>query len=568
MITKTGNTKDGYLLVHTRKGVNGKKIIENVKGHIDDTDCILNFSSANKIAKNTFECMYNEHPCIVFEEDSRAFVSMAYRKVDSSKGIYYLIFTIDDNKEIKPLVYHVVENTFTMIENAMRLLGSHVFADGILFTVDGKLNVSTYTLDLHQRKYVGNVAIIDASTYTGRRTYAIIRKESYLYALGATDIFYKNLSYDAGTGWILLSDDEGFNCIITNADGVISDKIIDVITECDVDGYDAKSKVLLCHDDTDNYWVWHGRCAKLSQPIYTKAGFMMLDNSKIKVLPQERVADLNEQFAKTISEKTIAKRQDLTSFASVRFSSTNGRLYAEGRTPEISVKESKLLVGGKEVHAGHREKKELVDVIQDVIGYNFVSGNTKSYPATITETNVQVSMKSGSVSRVIVKNCISSFFGEIKSTSRNHDASAFKAIDKNTFACIGKDVWNVFRMMNGAALMDSFGECPMTFITSPYAIGLVNDRFVLYKELFTDHMSTVTADLIKITNHGFALCNTKSGKCVMADNTGEIKEIKLAEWLGAQFYDMFDVKTWKDNYATMKNTYFVTKYDLEDLKKF
>ena len=54
----------------------------------------------------------------------------------------------------------------------------------------------------------------------------------------------------------------------------------------------------------------------------------------------------------------------------------------------------------------------------------------------------------------------------------------------------------------------------------------------------------------------------------MADNTGEIKEIKLAEWLGVQFYDMFDVKTWKDNYATMKNTYFVTKYDLEDLKKF
>ena len=81
-------------------------------------------------------------------------------------------------------------------------------------------------------------------------------------------------------------------------------------------------------------------------------------------------------------------------------------------------------------------------------------------------------------------------------------------------------------------------------------------------------MCTITVDLIKITDHGFALCDTRSGKCVMADNSGEITEIKLAEWLTCQHYELFDANTWSKNYKTMKNTYFVTKYDLEELKTF
>ena len=567
MITKTGNAKEGYLLMHSRKSADGKKFIESVRGNIDGEECILNFTSASKIARNTFECVYNEKNCIVFEEDDKALVSTAYRKVDSLNGTYYVLFTLDYKKELQSLVYYVVKNEFVAVKNPMRLLGSHVFADGTLFTVDSRLNVSAYTLNIHQRKYVGNIALLDASTYTGRRTYAIIRNASMLYDLGDTSVFSRDLESKVGSGWILLSDKEGFSCIITTASGVLHDKVVDVITECEIDDTDTKSTVLLCHDSTANYWIWRGRCAKIDQAIGV-GEFYMLENSRIKRLDAKRVKELNDNFVKVVNERMIAVKKDITSFASIRFSSINGDLMVDGEPAFIHVENGNLNINGKEIKVGHHKEKELVDNIGDEVTYRVVSGDTNRTPCVVNDVSIKATLENGVLRRVVADGMFSSFFGDIKPNSTTYDINEFKPIDKSTFAREFKGGWRIYRTVNGAVLRDDMGLCPMTFVASPYGIGLVDNRFVLYKELFTSHMCTVSADLIKITDHGFALCDTRSGKCVMADNSGEITEIKLAEWLTCQYYELLDTDTWSKNYKTMKNTYFITKYDLEELKTF
>lgn len=567
MITKTGNAKEGYLLMHSRKSANGKKFIESVRGNINGEECILNFTSVSTIARNTFECVYNEKNCIVFEEDDKVLVSAAYRKVHSLNGTYYVLFTLDYRKKLQSLVYYVVKNEFVAVKNPMRLLGSHVFADGTLFTVDSRLNVSAYTLNIHQRKYVGDVALLDASTYTGRRTYAIVKNASMLYDLGDTSVFSKDLESRVGSGWILLSDKEGFSCIITTGSGVLHDKIVDVITECEIEKTNAKSTVLLCHDSDANYWVWRGRCAKIDQAIKYD-GFYMLDKSRIKLLDEKRVNELNDDFVKSVNRRMIAVRKDITSFASIRFSSVNGSLMADGERAHIYVENGNLSVNGKEIKVGYRKEKELVDNIGDEVTYRVISGDTNMTPCVINDVRIKATLENGILNRVVSDGMYSSFFGDIKPNSLTYDINEFKPIDKSTFAREFKGGWRIYRTIDGATLCDEMGLCPMTFVASPYGIGIISNRLVLYKELFTSHMCTITADLIKITDHGFALCDTRSGKCVMADNSGEITEIKLAEWLTCQHYELFDVNTWSKNYKTMKNTYFVTKYDLEELKTF
>ncbi|MFQ9150907.1 MAG: hypothetical protein ACLR6B_04445 [Blautia sp.] len=150
--------------MHSRKSANGKKFIESVRGNIDGEECILNFTSVSRIARNTFECVYNEKNCIVFEEDDKVLVSAAYRKVHSLNGTYYVLFTLDYRKKLQSLVYYVVKNEFVAVKNPMRLLG-HMYLQTALYSlVDSRLNVSACTLNIHQRKYVGDVALLDAST--------------------------------------------------------------------------------------------------------------------------------------------------------------------------------------------------------------------------------------------------------------------------------------------------------------------------------------------------------------------------------------------------------------------
>lgn len=564
MLIKTGNKSNGYLLMHSKKGLDNKKILENVKCRSNGEDVIMSFSSATKIASNAFECVYEDKPCIIFEEEEKVVVSMAYRSVDTSKGVYYLIFVLDDNKDVKPLVYNVVKNVFQPIKDAMRILGSHVYADGVLFTVNSKFSVSSYTLNLHRRKYLENIALIDGSTINGRKTYAIIKKESPLFELGDEDIYNKKLNYDSGSGWFLLSDDNGFTLIITSITGVFHNTTIDKIIECEVDGLATKDKVILCHTDKLKYWVWRGRCVEATQPVPTKSGFMMLKGSRIKKLNQDEIVNLNKLFAEDAIRKTTSDTVDLATYASIRFKLLDGKLLANNKVADITVKDSSIMIGDKEIHAGYHMKKKLEDVfLEEKPSYVFSLLNTKDYPCYLANTKITVNN-----SRVYADTVITSFFGEMSRTTRDYGRDEFKTIDMNTFALFSDNDWKIFKIRNHAVMIDKFGKYPMVFLASPYAIGIKDDRFVIYKELFTDHMTTITADLIKITDNGFALFNTDSGKCILANNNGNIKEIKLEEWLCAQFLDLFDTKTWTERYASMKNTYFVTKYDLENLKVF